>query len=222
MPRTRSAQGDLPPITRDAVLTTAMDLVRRDGIEALSVRRIATELGVWPTTVYHHVGGTKDGLLALTLDAIAGELELPTDDDRPWPDVLEDMARSVRACLAAYPGAAGHLLTASAPGPHAQWLMERMLAVLVERAGLSLVLAHDAYQLVTGHVLTHVEREEHGTAASRAQRYRALADHAELELTARLPAALEKRADDPFLTGLRIVVRGIADTAGSGTARPER
>jgi AcrR family transcriptional regulator len=220
MPRTRSAQGDVP-ITREAVLAAAVGLVRRDGIGALSARRIAHDLAVWPTTVYHHVGGTKEGLVALTLDAIAGELELPADDGRPWPHVLEDMARSIRACLADYPGAAAHLLTASAPGPNAQLLMERILTVLVERAGLPLALAHDAYQLVTAHVFTHVEREEAGTPASRARRYRALGDHEELELTARLPAALETRDDDPFVTGLRIVVRGIADTARSGPPQPE-
>jgi AcrR family transcriptional regulator len=67
------------------------------GIDGLSVRRVASELDVWPTTIYYHVGGTKDGLLALTLDAIAGELELPAPGDGPWPEAVEEIAGRLRA-----------------------------------------------------------------------------------------------------------------------------
>ena len=127
MPKTRSAQGDLPPITRQLVLEAAIRLVRAHGVEALSVRRLAGELDVWPTTVYHHVGGTKNGLLTLTLDALASQFELPARDDRPWQEAVEEIAWSLRRRIAQYPGVAAYLLTAATPGPNAQRIMERIL-----------------------------------------------------------------------------------------------
>ena len=51
-------------VTRQAVAEAAADLVAADGLEALSVRQVANRLGVWPTTVMHHAGGRRDGLLA--------------------------------------------------------------------------------------------------------------------------------------------------------------
>ncbi len=42
-----------------------------DGLEALSVRQVANRLGVWPTTVVHHAGGRRDGLLALLIEHLA-------------------------------------------------------------------------------------------------------------------------------------------------------
>ncbi len=210
VPKTRSAQGDLPPITRQVVLEAAIRLVRAHGVEALSVRRLAGELDVWPTTIYHHVGGTKNGLLTLTLDALAGELELPARDDRPWQEALEVIAWSLRRRIAEYPGVAGYLLTAAAPGPNAQRIMERILELLVEQAGLSVGAAFDAYQLLMGYVLNHIQRAERGATASRIGRYAELGERDDLPLTAQVARALPADDDERFLGGLRIVIGGIA------------
>jgi AcrR family transcriptional regulator len=210
VPKTRSAQGNLPPITRRLVLDTAVRLVRTHGIESLSVRRIAGELDVWPTTIYHHVGGTKDGLLTLTLDAIAGELGLPAHDDRPWQEAVEEIAWSIRRRVGEYPGVATYLLTAPAPGANAQRIMEWLLELLVERAGLSVPAAYDAYQVLTGYVLNHVQREECGSTASRIDRYTELAAREDLPLTALVAGAIPGTGEERFLGGLRLVIRGIA------------
>jgi AcrR family transcriptional regulator len=210
VPKTRSAQGDLPPITRQVVLEAAIRFVRTHGLDALSVRRLAAELDVWPTTIYHHVGGTKDGLLALALDALAGQLELPARDDRPWQDAIEEIAWSLRRYIAEYPGLAAYLLTAATPGPNAQRIMERILELLVEQAGLSVIAAFDAYQVLMGYVLGDVHRAECGATASRVARYAELSEGADLPLTAQVAKILPTSDDERFLGGLRIVIGGIA------------
>jgi AcrR family transcriptional regulator len=214
VPKTRSAQGDgdLPPITQRMVLDAAIRLVRAHGVDGLSVRRVASELDVWPTTIYYHVGGTKNGLLALTLDAIAGELELPASGDRPWPEAVEEIACLLRARIAGYPGVAAYLLTAPAPGPNAQRIMERLLALLTEGAGLPVLAAFDAYQVLMAFVLNSVQRAEQGTTASRVSRYAELGARDDLPLTALVARALPADDDERFLGGLRIVIAGIAAT----------
>jgi AcrR family transcriptional regulator len=210
VPKTRSAQGDLPPITRQVVLDAATQLVRTDGVEALSVRRLAGELDVWPTTIYHHVGGTKNGLLTLTLDALAGRFALPPRDDRPWEEAVEEIAWSLRRRIAEYPGVAAYLLTAATPGPNAQRIMERILELLVEQAGLSVIAAFDAYQVLMGYVLNHIHRAERGATPSRLDRYAELGQGADFPLTAQVARVLPAGDDERFLGGLRIVIGGIA------------
>jgi AcrR family transcriptional regulator len=214
VPKTRSAQGDgeLPAITQRMVLDAAIRLVRAHGIDGLSVRRVASELGVWPTTIYYHVGGTKDGLLALTLDAIAGELELPAPGDGPWPEAVGEIACLLRARVAGYPGVAAYLLTAPAPGPNAQRIMERLLALLTEGAGLPVLAAFDAYQVLMAFVLNSVQRAEQGTTASRISRYAELGARDDLPLTALVARALPADDDERFLGGLRLVIAGITAT----------
>jgi AcrR family transcriptional regulator len=212
VPKTRSAQGDLPPITRRLLLETAIRLARTHGIEGLSVRRLAGELDVWPTTIYHHVGGTKNGLLTLTLDAIAGEVDLAARDDQPWEKAVEEIAGNIRGRIAEYPGAATYLLTAPAPGPNAQRIMERLLELLIEQAGLSVTAAYDAYQVLIGYILNHVQRAESGTTASRIDRYTELARREDLPLTALVAEALPATGDERFVGGLRIIIGGIEAT----------
>src|SRR5690242_6080407 len=55
-------------VTRRAVAQAAADVVATHGLDALSVRRVAGRLGVWPTTVMHHAGGSREGLVALLIE----------------------------------------------------------------------------------------------------------------------------------------------------------
>lgn len=101
----RRGRGRPPRLTRDEIVRAARALLEREGIEALTMRGVAREVGSAPMGLYHHVAD-KDELLVLLLDAEASELEtppLPADprerivvvamtihaalDQRPW--VLE-------------------------------------------------------------------------------------------------------------------------------------
>jgi AcrR family transcriptional regulator len=82
---TRPAPGERKPsLTRERIAAAAIALVDAEGLRALSMRRIAEELGVGTMTLYHYVR-TKDELIALIDDALMAEL-LVDDDELPFPD----------------------------------------------------------------------------------------------------------------------------------------
>ena len=71
----------MPPrkITRDAVVTAAIDLADREGIEGLSMRAVAKLLGVEAMSLYHHVA-SKDALLDAMVDRVYSQIEAPAAD----------------------------------------------------------------------------------------------------------------------------------------------
>ena len=82
------------PISRDAIVAAAIGLLDREGLAALSMRRLAEELGTGAASLYWHVG-SKDGLLDLVLDEVIGEGKVPDPD--PELDERERAPRGLRA-----------------------------------------------------------------------------------------------------------------------------
>jgi hypothetical protein len=94
--------------------------------------------------------------------------------------------------------------------------MELLLALLTEGAGLPVLAAFDAYQVLMAFVLNSVQREEHGTTASRISRYAELGTRDDLPLTALVAQIPPADDDERFRGGLRIVLSGIAATRAPG------
>ena len=76
-----------PRFTRDDIAAVALRIADAEGFDAVSMRRLAAELGAGTMTLYHYVR-TKDELLALVTDAVMGELVVPADEPLPgdWRD----------------------------------------------------------------------------------------------------------------------------------------
>jgi AcrR family transcriptional regulator len=93
-----------PRLTRDAIAETAMRIADAEGFGAVSMRRIATELGAGTMTLYHYVR-TKDELLSLVVDSMMGELVVPDDEGLPsdWRDALTMIAERTRVSLERHP-----------------------------------------------------------------------------------------------------------------------
>ncbi|WBB60235.1 TetR/AcrR family transcriptional regulator [Streptomyces sp. WMMC500] len=92
-----------PLLSRARIVTAALALVDAEGLQALSTRRLAAELGVSGPSLYNHFT-TKDELLDAAVDAVVAEVDLSMfADGSPWPDALLAWARSYRAALAAHP-----------------------------------------------------------------------------------------------------------------------
>ena len=72
----RQARRRREPISRDAIVAAAIRLLDREGLAALSMRRLGDELGAGAASLYWHVG-SKDGLLDLVFDEIIGEGQVP-------------------------------------------------------------------------------------------------------------------------------------------------
>jgi len=97
-------QSRRPRLTREDLAATAMRIADTEGLEALSMRRLATELEVGTMTLYHYVR-TKDELLTLVNDAVMGEVIVPSHMPIPdnWRAALTLLATRTRAALVKHP-----------------------------------------------------------------------------------------------------------------------
>src|SRR5437762_5722393 len=120
------------PISREAIVIAAVRLLDREGLAALSMRRLAEELDTGPASLYWHVG-SKDGLLDLVLDHLIGEMRVPDPDPARWQEQLKDIARAQRDASLRHPYIVRISIGRIPMGPGALRYSERMLAIL--RAG---------------------------------------------------------------------------------------
>src|SRR4051812_27880673 len=89
-----------PRFTRDDITAAAVRIADAEGFDALSMRKLATELDAGTMTLYHYVR-TKDELLTLAVDAVMSEVVLGPDDSMPthWRDALVMLAERSRASI---------------------------------------------------------------------------------------------------------------------------
>jgi AcrR family transcriptional regulator len=88
------------PLTTDEVVRTARSMIERGGVEACSMRALATELGVQPPAVYRRVKD-KDELLALVLADSFAEVEVPVEGT--WQERVAELMRRLRMLLRKHP-----------------------------------------------------------------------------------------------------------------------
>jgi AcrR family transcriptional regulator len=142
----RSARKRREPISRDAIVAAAVQLLDREGLSALSMRRLGEELGAGAASLYWHVG-SKDGLLDLVLDELIGEVEVPDPDPARWREQLKDTAKSQRRVSLRHPYLVRVSIGRIPMGPNALRTTERTLAIL-RAGGLSPRLAVQGYLLL--------------------------------------------------------------------------
>jgi AcrR family transcriptional regulator len=105
------------PLKRERVLEAALTVAEHEGLERLSMRLLARELGVSPMALYRHVTN-KDDLLNGLVERLLGELELP-DESLPWDERLRKLAGELRALARRRPELFGLLLRRRAVGEDA-------------------------------------------------------------------------------------------------------
>ncbi len=86
---------DRTPLTRDAIVEAALKVLDRDGMDALSMRRVAAALGTGPASLYWHVRN-KEELLQLLFERLTAELPLPPPAPQRWREQLGDLGRALR------------------------------------------------------------------------------------------------------------------------------
>ena len=121
-------------LSRERILEVADRLAREDGLEALSMRRIAEQLDVWPMSLYRHFQD-KDALLD-ALAAGAAPAAPVALRGRGWRARVGALAADVRALVTAQPSGLGERLTLVLEGPAARELDATAHDVL-ERAGVA-------------------------------------------------------------------------------------
>ena len=134
------------PISREAIVTAAIQLLDREGLAALSMRRLAEELGTGAASLYWHVG-SKDGLLDLVFDELIGEQQVPDADPSRWQEQLKDIARAQRRISLRHPYLVRISIGRIPMGPNALRFSERVIAIL-RAGGLPPRLAVQGYLLL--------------------------------------------------------------------------
>lgn len=126
-----------------------MELLREDGLDAVSMRRVADRLGVAPNSIYAHVAD-KAALVDELIDAMLGGVPTPTDDG--WRPRVERVMRDSRRELLRHPDLVPFALVRQSVGPNALRLGEVTLSALRE-AGLDGPAAVTGLQVLLVHTI---------------------------------------------------------------------
>jgi TetR/AcrR family transcriptional regulator, tetracycline repressor protein len=103
------ADGERTRLTRAAVAERGLRLADADGLDALTIRKLATDLGVTPMALYWHFR-SKEELLEGLAERVWGEIDVSVDRAAPWPEQLRGLLESLLRVLRAHPAAADLLL----------------------------------------------------------------------------------------------------------------
>ena len=132
------------------MLRAAVALADEGGLEALSMRRLAKELGVEAMSLYNHVAN-KEEILAGIIDLVASETEIPSDDV-DWKTALRRSVISWRDALVRHPWASGLQLSQQGGGPagirNSDWMLRKL-----REAGLSNDVVYHAFHILEAYLL---------------------------------------------------------------------
>jgi AcrR family transcriptional regulator len=137
------------PLTRERVLEVAVRIADDEGIGALSMRNLASELGVEAMSLYHHVKNKEEILLGI-VDIIAAELYVPAIGG-DWREEMRRRATTAHAVLLRHRWATMLLVSQPNVGPSMLRYVNATLGCLVE-AGFSYPMADHAWNVIYGHV----------------------------------------------------------------------
>jgi len=107
--QTSEPEGDKPRLSKRTVTENALKLADADGLDALTIRKLAQHLGVTPMALYWHFR-SKEDLLEGVAEQVWGEIDTEVDPDAPWWAQIQAMMESLVSVLRAHPAAPQLLL----------------------------------------------------------------------------------------------------------------
>lgn len=137
-------------LTREMLVTAALAIVDRDGLDALSMRRLGAELGVDPMAAYRHLPN-KEALLDGVVEAVVSEVPLDIDPCLDWRGQLRQLVDANVRTLLAHPNTVPLLAQRPLTTPRSMLLVERALEI-TSAAGIPLrdaVLAVNSMGMMT-------------------------------------------------------------------------
>jgi AcrR family transcriptional regulator len=207
-----------PQLTPQRVVAEALAVIAEDGVQALTMRRLAARLGVVPGALYHHVGN-KQQLHDLVLDSVLAEVDVHLDPSLAWTEQLKILAQQLRQVLEDHPGVAGILKTRDPLGPHSLALAEAFLGPLQaagfgdREAGLAFFLLLDyTIGFAVSSPTTSVNEQRIRDDAIRAQLhqfFRSLPPDRFPTLVALGEHVWVDNRDERFTAGLQVLVDGL-------------
>ncbi|GAA0463172.1 TetR/AcrR family transcriptional regulator [Streptomyces olivaceiscleroticus] len=214
----RRTTGRPPRISREQVLETARRIVDEDGVDRLTMRRLASEIGSTPMALYHHVSNKEELLVLLLDDYAARTLRRPRMPDRPRERVVL-AAATIHEVLAACPWIVPVLTADDLMAASALWFVEQIVDGLVQ-CGLTPERAVHGYRAIwyytAGEIVVRTTAARRRADDDRpTYRERVFADLDPSE-TPRLAQVADHwaplTAEDTYMEGLRALVDGLLAT----------
>lgn len=138
-----------PPLSRERILRAAIDMADIDGIESLSMRKLAQVLGVEAMSLYNHVANKED-LLDGIVDIAVGEIDLPPREV-DWQEAMCQRATSAHAVLLRHPWASMLIVSRINVGPAMLSYVDATIGCLLE-AGFSYEMADRAWNAIDSYI----------------------------------------------------------------------
>ncbi|WP_030797337.1 TetR/AcrR family transcriptional regulator [Streptomyces sp. NRRL S-337] len=153
--------------SRAEITAAAVELADREGLEAVSMRRVASILGTGAASLYRYVA-TRDELLDLMTDSTASEYHLPAPSG-DWQADLLTLARQARQIMRRHPWLPTMVMGRPTLGPHGIDLLEHVLDVLADHPA-DPACKLEAFALISGLTALFVQNERAATDTSATRR----------------------------------------------------
>jgi AcrR family transcriptional regulator len=161
----RRGRGPDPTYSRELFTAAAIKIADEEGIEALSIRRVAKAVGAGAMSLYRYID-SKDDLLELMYDAVQGEEPLPEKPSGDWRADLRAIAERERTLMRRHPWLTGHVTGRPSFGPNTLRAFEYSLGC-IDGLGLSIDQMLAIVLSINGYVTTFVRAEFAETEAQR-------------------------------------------------------
>jgi AcrR family transcriptional regulator len=197
------------PLSRERVLRTGLTLVNAEGLAALTMRRLAADLGVGAMSIYRYVDTKHDLLDGITQIALES-LARPANYDGSWDEQLSTAIGDLYSALRAHPGATQILANGLVPGPALDPIRDSLLGIL-RGAGFNKAHAvtylHTLLTYAVGFAVVAGHRE--ATSANEALRLGALPSETFANLADSASEFSSCFSRHSFDAGLRLIIEGL-------------
>ena len=215
------------PLSRERIGREALRIIDAEGIDAVSMRRVAAAFDTGPASLYAHVAN-KDALLRLAFDLALEELEAPSTSSDDWQEVLRSWSHGVHDMLVRHNDIAkltfAHIPSGEAMLEATEWVLKLMIEAGVPPQVaawaldiISLYVGADAYEgWLFGQRFGGDESSEEAQAFfdGIAEYFASLPADRFPYLTANVEALMSGGGDERFAFGLDMLIAGIASTVG--------
>jgi AcrR family transcriptional regulator len=216
-------------LSRELIVATALDVLRAEGMDAVSMRRIAADLGTGPASLYAHVAN-KDELLDLLYDEVVGTIPLVEPDPERWVEQVTQLWIDSRDALARAGDIARYSLGRVPMGPNALRVAELTMNLL--RSGgvpdqavawavdvVGMFVSAEAVEDAVSADLARAGRDPQEYYDRVHQYFAALPADRFPVIAALVPQLMTGSGDERFRFGLDLLVGGLAALA-SAARRP--
>ncbi|MGC0418259.1 TetR/AcrR family transcriptional regulator [Embleya sp. AB8] len=217
-PKARSPRK--PVLSQEAIVTAALAIIDAEGMDALSMRRVAQRFDTGAASLYAYVAN-KEELVELVVDRVNGEVRIPVADPARWREQLREAMFSIRDVYASHRDLGRASIGAVPLGPNSLASTERILAIL-RAGGLSKKVSAFAcdvlsmYTVMSGLEMGGQDTVHGASDAERNAYYRRIQDYFRSLpatrfpiLTALGPELTSGDGDERFAFGIEVLLLGM-------------